>query len=90
MIVDESDPVQLMCSLNIDIPSNVEVMWLHNGSTNITTPNESTENGSTTTLLIEDLQPSDAGVYQCVFNDTEDEWILSRNISLLITGMSLC
>ena len=90
VIVDMSDPVQLMCSLNIDIPLGVEVMWLHNGSTIVTIPNESTENGSTTTLLIEDLQLSDVGVYQCVFNDTENEWILRKNISLLITGMSLC
>ena len=91
MIVDVSaSPVQLMCLLNIDIPSSVEVMWLHNGSTIMTTaPNEVTQNGSTTTLLIEDLQLSDAGVYQCVFNDTVDEWILTRNISLLIRGMSL-
>ena len=86
-----ASPVQLMCSLNIDIPSSVEVMWLYNGSTIVTTPpNKVTQNGSTTTLLIEDLQPSDAGVYQCVFNDTENEWILRRNISLLITGMYLC
>ena len=92
VIVDVSaSPVQLMCSLNIDIPSNFKVTWLHNGSTTITTaPNELTQTGNTTTLLIGDLQPSDAGVYQCVFSDTVSDWTLTRNISLLITGMSLC
>ena len=85
IVYPSTNLVQLMCSLNIDIPLGVEVMWLQNGNTIMTTPNK-TENGSTTTLLIEDPQPSDAGVYQCVFNDTENEWILRRNISLLITG----
>ena len=91
IIVDVSaSPVQLMCSLNIDIPSSVEVTWLHNGNTIMTTPaNEVTQTGCTTTLLIRDLQLSDAGVYQCVFNDTVSNWTLTRNISLLITGMSL-
>ena len=86
-----ASPVQLMCSLNGDIPPGVKVMWLHNGSTITTTaPNEVTQNGSTTTLLIGDLQLSDAGVYQCVFNATVDAWISTRNISLLIRGMSSC
>ena len=92
VIVDVSaSSVQLMCSLNIDIPSSVEVMWLYNGSTVMTTPpSKVTQIGSATTLLIGDLQLSDAGVYQCVFNNTVDEWALRRNISLLITGMFLC
>ena len=90
IVAVSASPAQLMCSLNIDIPSSVKVVWLHIDNTIMTTANESTENGNTTTLLIEDLQPSDAGVYQCVFNDTENEWILTRNIILFITGMSLC
>ena len=92
VIVDVSaNPVQLMCSLNIDIPSNVLVKWLHNSNTAMTTPpNELTQTGSTTALLIGDLQLPDAGVYQCVFNDIVNNWTLTRNISLLITGMSLC
>ena len=85
-----ASPVQLMCSLNGYIPSSVEVMWLHNGSTIMTTaPDTLTRIGSTTTLLIEDLQLSDAGVYQCVFHATVDGWILTRNISLLIRGTGL-
>ena len=91
VIVDVSaSPVQLNCSLNIDISSSVAVTWLHNGSTIMTPPIELTQTDNTTTLLIRDLQLSDAGVYQCVFNDTSSNWTLTRNISLLITGMSLC
>ena len=83
--------VQLMCALNIDIPSSVEVMWLYNGSTIVTIPhNKVTQTGNTATLQIGDLQLSDAGVYQCVFNDSINEWILRRNISLIITGMFIC
>ena len=66
IIFDESaSSVQVMCSLNINISSNVTVTWLHNGSVVMTTP---TLTGNTTTLQIENPQPSDAGVYQCVFN----------------------
>ena len=81
---DEStDSVQLMCSLNIDIPSSVIVIWLHNGSIAMTTPpNEVLTAGNTTTLVIVNPQSSDAGVYQCLFNDTVDQWILRRNIIL--------
>jgi len=73
-----------MYSLNVTIPSNVTVIWLYNGSiVNLTPPNSATQTGNTATLLIENLQPSDAGVYQCVFNDTAG-FILRRNINLLI------
>ena len=73
-----------MCSLNINISSNVTVTWMHNGSIAMTTPpnDEVITAGSTTTLVIRNLQPSDAGVYQCVFNCTLDNWILTRNIAL--------
>ena len=78
-----TDSVQLMCSLNIDIPSNVTVTWLHNGSdVVITPPNKVLTVGNATTLIIVNPQPSDAGIYQCVFNGTVDQWILRRNIIL--------
>ena len=78
-----TNSVQLMCSLNIDIPSSMTVIWTHNGSIVMTTPpNEVSTAGNTTTLVIENPQSSDAGVYQCVFNDTVDQWILRRNVSL--------
>ena len=75
-----------MCSLNIDIPSSVNVTWLHNGRDVVTTPNETitvyntNKTGNTTALTITNPQPSDAGVYQCVFNDTVGMWTLKRNL----------
>ena len=77
----------ITCSLNITIPSTVIVTWSHNTSL-ITDLSQITTAGSTTTLLIENLQPSDAGVYQCVFNDTAG-YVLRRNTILLIAG-KLC
>ena len=78
-IVESASHVQLMCSLNIDISSNVTVTWLHNGSVVMTT---FTQTGNTTTLQIENPQPSDAGVYQCVFNNTYYQWIEDRSVIL--------
>ena len=79
----------LTCSLNITIPSTVTVTWLHNGSVVMTTPpNEVIQTGNTTTLVIRNPQPSDAGVYQCVFNDTAG-YVLRRSTTLLIFGKLL-
>ena len=76
----------LICSLNITIPSTVIIFWIHNASL-ITDRSQITKTGNTTTLLIENLQPSDAGVYQCGFNDAVGSgWVLRRNIRLFITG----
>ena len=87
---DESTScVQLMCSLNINISSNMTVTWMHNGRVSITTtPNEITTTGNTTTLLIIDPQPSDTGDYQCVITDIVNGWTLSRNI--LLQEIELC
>ena len=73
-----------MCSLNINISSNVIVTWLHNGHVAMTTPpNDVLTTGDTTTLLVGNPQPSDIGDdYVCVFNDTVNGWTLSRNIVL--------
>ena len=70
--------VQLMCSLNINISSNVIVTWIHENFPIIRT----LTTGSTTTLIIGNPQPSDAGDYQCVFTDTVNGWTLSRIIVL--------
>ena len=68
---DEStDSVQLMCSLNIDIPSSVTVTWLHNGNLVMSTsPNEVSTAGNTTTLVMGNPEPSDAGVYSCLLSE---------------------
>lgn len=83
---DESTScVQLMCSLNINISSNVIVTWLHKGlPVMMTLPNEVITIGNTTTLVIGNPQllRGDGDDYQCVFNDTVNGWTLSRNILL--------
>ena len=59
-----------MCSLNIDIPSSVTVVWLHNSSPVLATPpNGVLTAGNTTTLIIGNPQPSDGGAYQCTFRE---------------------
>ena len=76
----------LTCSLNVTIPSSAIVTWTHNNTYFIPFDQSSTA-GSTTTLTIENFQSSDAGVYQCTFNDAVGSgWILRRNIRLLITS----
>ena len=57
------------------------VTWSHNGTDIITPPNEVSTTGNTTTLVIRNLQSSVAGVYQCVFNDSINKWMLRRNIT---------
>ena len=77
----------LTCSLNVTISSSVVVFWIHN-NTIVVPHNQSSTAGSTTTLTIGNLRSSDAGVYQCAFSfPFGGEWILRRNIILLITGM---
>ena len=74
---DEStDSVELMCSLNTDIPSSVIVIWTYNSIIVIT--NGVSTAGNTTTLVIGSPQPSDDGVYQCTFRELN----LQRLISL--------
>ena len=76
----------LTCSLNITIPSTVVVAWSHNANL-ITDLSQITTADNTTTLLIQNLQPSDAGDYECIFNDAIGSgWSLRRNIRLFITG----
>ena len=72
----------LTCSLNVTIPSSMIIIWNHNGSVRIGGVSTA---GKSTTLVIEDPEPSDAGDYECVFNDDiiNDGWILSRRIRLL-------
>ena len=77
----------LTCSLNVTIPSDALVTWTYNNTFTVPLSQVSTT-GSTTTLTIENPQSSDAGDYECEFNDNLGSgWTLRRNIILLITGM---
>ena len=78
----------LTCSLNITIPlSTMIVFWVHN-TIFIGMSSQITTAGNTTTLLIQNLQPSDAGDYQCGFNDVIGSgFTVRRNIRLVIAGM---
>ena len=59
-----------MCSLNIIIPPSVTVTWSYNQIPFlvIEASNKIITAGNTTTLLIGDPQPSDAGHYDCAFS----------------------
>ena len=77
----------ITCSLNITIPSTVVVTWFHNTTIPLDRSQITTAD-NTATLLIGDLQPSDAGDYQCVFNDVLGSgWTIRRNLRLVIAGM---
>ena len=76
----------LTCSLNVTIPSSMIITWDHNGSAVATIAN-GVFTGKSTTLVVENLEPSNAGDYECAFNDVLGSgWVLRRMIRLLITS----
>ena len=81
----------LTCSLNITIPFNMFITWDHNGYIATLASNKNAiQTSHSTTLLIENPQSSDAGLYRCTFNNAvNDGWVLRRNIRLLFTSMFL-
>ena len=81
----------LTCSLNITIPFGMFITWDHNGSIATTASNKNAmQTSHSTTLLIENPQSSDAGLYRCTFNNAvNDGWVLRRNIRLSFTSMFL-
>ena len=85
IVSPDATQLTLMCSLNITIPSGMTITWLHNDSIEATTMTQIDHNINTVSLIMGKLIPSDAGIYQCVFNDTTG-CILSANITLLILG----
>ena len=80
----------ITCSLNSNIPFTVIVIWSHNGGiATIASNKNEIKTSHSTTLQIKNPQSSDAGVYQCVFNDVAGSgWTLRRNVKLFITSMS--
>ena len=78
----------LTCSLNITIPITGTNTWSHN-NTDIPL-SQTRQTGNTFILLLQNLQPSDAGVYRCKFNDFANSgWKLERSIRLFITGIAI-
>ena len=77
----DATQLTLMCSLNITIPSGMTITWLHNDSVAATTMTQDDQKINTVSLIQGRPRPSDAGVYQCVFNDTTG-CILSANITV--------
>ena len=77
---ESESSVQVMCSLNINIPSNVTVTWLHNERVVTTTEYDENSNTTTTTLAIRNPQSDDD--YVCIFTDMVNGWTLSRDIIL--------
>ena len=65
-----------MCSMNINIPSNVTVIWLHNEMVVMRTKHDENNNTTSTTLVIRNPQSNDECM--CVFTDIVNGWTLSR------------
>jgi len=66
-----------MCSLNVVIPYNVTVNWTYNGGFRPPSSSRIIQTDNTTTLLIENPQPSDAGQYHCTFGGLNLERIIN-------------
>ena len=82
--------VNVTCSVNANI-SEMVIVWFYNSSAIQINRVSHIQSGNTTTLLISNFQPSDAGVYQCVFSDQASSgWTIRRNIILIINGMYIC
>ena len=81
----------LTCSLNVTIPdiNRGTNSWSHNGT--LIPLSQTRQTGDTFTLLLQNLQPSHAGVYQCELNDVANSgWKLQRSIRLFIIGNNTC
>ena len=75
----------MTCSVNDTTSCNVSFSWLYNDSEIRETWHNRysiVEDDITTTLQVENLQPSDAGMYQCVASGLPNGWMLRRTIRL--------
>ena len=68
--------VMVTCSLNVTIPDNMIILWRHNNSL------MPTVDGESLTIELINFGPSDVGVYQCIFNNYVNGWVLKRSIIL--------
>ena len=75
----------MTCSVNDTTSCNITFSWLYNDIDIMGMPHDRysiMEDDITTTLRVENLQPSDAGVYQCVASGLVNGWTLRRTIKL--------
>ena len=80
-LLSTATTANITCALSITIRDHILVTWTHNG-TSFISPNDILRSGNAITLLIRDLQPSDLGVYECAFTDSNNGWRLRRTITL--------
>jgi len=78
--------IHLVCALDA-IPSGVTVTWLQSNRVVTTLPNEVMQTDKTNMLMIRNPQLSDSGIYQCMFNNNSNGWLLRRNIILGLYNM---
>ena len=72
-----------MCSLNVTIPSGMTITWLHDSCVVSTRTTQVDQTSKSAFLLRGRPEQSDAGAYQCVFNDTAG-YVLRGNFTLSI------
>ena len=82
--------ISVTCTLNITMLPGMRVPWTHNRNILSSPTANITTAGKATTLVIENFQPSDAGVYQCQFIDSSSGWVQTRNIRLVIISKFVC
>ena len=78
------------CTLNITMLPGMRVQWTHNRNIFSSPTANITTAGKATTLVIENFQPSDVGVYRCLFIDSSSGWTQTRNIRLVIGSKFVC
>ena len=81
MVYSNMTTVTLSCSLNVVIPVGMVITWKHDGDV----INETTQSDQITNTT--QIRADEAGVYQCIFNDTAG-YVLKRNIIVTLSGRS--
>ena len=81
MVSPDMTSVTLSCSLNVVIPVDMVIIWKRDGDV----ISETTRSNQTTNIT--QIRADEAGVYQCIFNDTAGH-VLKRTITVTLLGMS--